>query len=108
MYHCAMPSFLICGQMIDDTVVQWTAEALIAVNGAQFGPFLLWLMLNLKPFRRDALFEDLFSGPCGKVSSKRHRNPPGQHLTKYDQQQPPRCNFAHRHDKHKGGNQAIV
>src|SRR6266566_9539105 len=108
MYHSTMPSFLIGGQMIDDIMEQWTTEAFIAVNGAQFGPFLLWLMLNLKPFRRDALIEDLFSGPCSKISSKCHRNPSGQDLTKHNQQQPPRSNFTHRHDKHKGSNQAVV
>src|SRR2546427_10803103 len=108
MYHGAMPSFLIGGQMIDNTMEQWTTEAFVAINGTQFGPFFLWLMLNLIPFRRDALIEDLFSGSSSKISSKRHRNPSGQQLTKHNQQQPPKSTFAHRHDKHKGSNQAVV
>jgi len=41
-----------------------------------------------------------------KDSPKGHRDPSGQHLTQYDQQEPCGGNLTHCHDEHQGGDQA--
>src|SRR5947209_18425498 len=65
-------------------------------------------MLNFVALGRDALLQDLPGGTRGKIAPECHGNPPGQHFTEDDQQQPCRSKLTDRHDEHQRGDQAVI
>src|SRR5712691_3314627 len=65
-------------------------------------------MLDFVAFGRDTMIENLLLSAGSEIPAKGHRYPSSQDLAQHNHYEMSRRDSAHRHEKHKRGDQAVI